>query len=177
MVRRYRSRVRIYFEILSVIQEEGKAPPTHILYKANLSHKRLQKYLEELMVAGAIEELEEEGVAVSMDLAVEGLAEGSAGGEVVEAVEGEAAFSMEAEAAPGEPMLPGGEAASEGEAGSVGNPVPTTLKVRKPVVKPSKKEGVKRAAKGKSKGKRARAGKGEKRGKSGKPSKLSLIHI
>lgn len=61
MVRRYRSRVRIYFEILSVIQEEGKAPPTHILYKANLSHKRLQKYLEELMVAGAIEELEEEG--------------------------------------------------------------------------------------------------------------------
>ncbi len=128
---------------------------------------------EELEEETPLEELEEEGVAVSMDLAVEGLAEGSAGGEVVEAVEGEAAFSMEAEAAPGEPMLPGGEAASEGEAGSVGNPVPATLKVRKPVVKPSKKEGVKRAAKGKSKGKRAEAGKEEKRGKSGKPSKKS----
>jgi len=61
LVKHYRSRIRIYFEILETIRLEGRAPPTHILYRANLSHERLQRYLAELKQVGAIEELVEDG--------------------------------------------------------------------------------------------------------------------
>jgi predicted transcriptional regulator len=42
---RYRSKGRIFADILRVVKQEGSAKPTHILYKANLSHDRLTKYL------------------------------------------------------------------------------------------------------------------------------------
>jgi predicted transcriptional regulator len=50
-----RSVLRINLDILNAIREEGDAKPTHILYKANLSHERLVKYLEDLTAKGLIE--------------------------------------------------------------------------------------------------------------------------
>jgi predicted transcriptional regulator len=42
---RYSSKGRIFADILRAVKESGRAKPTHILYKANLSHDRLTKYL------------------------------------------------------------------------------------------------------------------------------------
>jgi predicted transcriptional regulator len=54
---KYRSQLRIYVDIMRVIQREGnQAKPTRILYGANLSHDRLIKYLEELKKLGVIQE-------------------------------------------------------------------------------------------------------------------------
>ena len=54
---KYRSQMRIYVDIMRVIQREGnEAKPTRILYGANLSHDRLVKYLEELKGLGVIQE-------------------------------------------------------------------------------------------------------------------------
>ncbi|MEM0271336.1 MAG: winged helix-turn-helix domain-containing protein [Thermoprotei archaeon] len=49
-----RSKLKIYMDILRVIEEEGEAIPTHILYKANLSHDRLTAYLGDLEGRGLI---------------------------------------------------------------------------------------------------------------------------
>ena len=54
---KYRSQLRIYVDIMRVIQRESnEAKPTRILYGANLSHDRLMKYLEELKALGVIQE-------------------------------------------------------------------------------------------------------------------------
>jgi predicted transcriptional regulator len=54
---KYRSQLRIYVDIMRVIQRENnQAKPTRILYGANLSHDRLVKYLEELKALGVIQE-------------------------------------------------------------------------------------------------------------------------
>lgn len=54
---KYRSQMRIYVDIMRVIQRENnQAKPTRILYGANLSHDRLLKYLDELKNLGVIEE-------------------------------------------------------------------------------------------------------------------------
>jgi predicted transcriptional regulator len=54
---KYRSQLRIYVDIMYVIQRENnQAKPTRILYGANLSHDRLIKYLEELQALGVIQE-------------------------------------------------------------------------------------------------------------------------
>jgi predicted transcriptional regulator len=54
---KYRSQLRIYVDIMHVIQRENnKAKPTRILYGANLSHDRLMKYLEELRGLEVIQE-------------------------------------------------------------------------------------------------------------------------
>jgi predicted transcriptional regulator len=50
-----RSVLRINLDILNAVREEGDAKPTHILYRANLSHERLVKYLDELTNKGLIE--------------------------------------------------------------------------------------------------------------------------
>jgi predicted transcriptional regulator len=52
---RYRSKGRIFADILKAIQEGGKVKVTHILYKANLSHDRLTKYLGQLEESELIE--------------------------------------------------------------------------------------------------------------------------
>jgi len=47
---RKRTRLEIINDILRVIQEKnGKAKPTQILYKSNLSHFLLKDYLDELI--------------------------------------------------------------------------------------------------------------------------------
>jgi len=51
---RYRSKGRIFSDILTVVRQEGSARPTHILYKANLSHDRLTKYLGMLEDSGLL---------------------------------------------------------------------------------------------------------------------------
>jgi predicted transcriptional regulator len=55
-----RSALRINLDILNAVKDEGNAKPTHILYKANLSHDRLVRYLEELTAKGLIE-VQQEG--------------------------------------------------------------------------------------------------------------------
>ncbi len=55
---KYRSQMRIYVDIMRVVQrEENHAKPTRILYGANLSHDRLVKHLSELIALGVIEEV------------------------------------------------------------------------------------------------------------------------
>lgn len=51
---RYRSKGRIFSDILTAVKLEGSARPTHILYKANLSHDRLTKYLGMLEDSGLL---------------------------------------------------------------------------------------------------------------------------
>ena len=43
-----RSKFEIIYDILALIQREGKIKPTHVLYKGNLSYDRLKKYIGEL---------------------------------------------------------------------------------------------------------------------------------
>jgi predicted transcriptional regulator len=47
-------------DILNAVRELGNAKPTHVMYKANLSHDRLTKYLEGLILKGLIE-MKQEG--------------------------------------------------------------------------------------------------------------------
>ena len=54
-VQKYRSKTRIFADILHAVQEDGDAKVTHILYKANLSHDRLTKYLGQLEESGLLQ--------------------------------------------------------------------------------------------------------------------------
>lgn len=57
----YRSRIRIYADILRTISSNGgEARPTRILYRANLTHKRLTKYLRKLEELGLITEVKKD---------------------------------------------------------------------------------------------------------------------
>lgn len=59
---RPRSRARIFADIIEAIENEGKARPTHIMYKANLAYERLLKYLNEMERSGLIKKEEGEKV-------------------------------------------------------------------------------------------------------------------
>ena len=59
-VQKYRSKGRLLAAILRAVKDDGKAKPTHILYKANLSHDRLTKYLTQLEDSGLLEKSVEE---------------------------------------------------------------------------------------------------------------------
>jgi predicted transcriptional regulator len=57
---RPRSALKIYLDILITVRDEGNTKPTRILYKANLSHDRLVKYLGELTTKGLLDERQDE---------------------------------------------------------------------------------------------------------------------
>ncbi|MEK6812966.1 MAG: winged helix-turn-helix domain-containing protein [Nanoarchaeota archaeon] len=51
-----RNKIETIVDILEVIRNKGKLKTTHILYKSNLSHKKLKVLLEELMEKKMIKE-------------------------------------------------------------------------------------------------------------------------
>ena len=55
-----RERLQVIFDILKTIQDKnGKAGPTHILYKSNLSHQMMDEYLKDLEHKGFLLEVQE----------------------------------------------------------------------------------------------------------------------
>lgn len=68
----YRSRTRIYADILnSIMKHGGKSGPTRILYGANLSYDRLMKHLSQLIELGLVQE-EKEGDEIVFKLTDKG---------------------------------------------------------------------------------------------------------
>ncbi|NQU78305.1 winged helix DNA-binding protein [Candidatus Woesearchaeota archaeon] len=52
-----RNRLTVIHDILRVIQKKNsKIKPTHIIYKANLSHAMLEEYMKEMIEKGFVEE-------------------------------------------------------------------------------------------------------------------------
>ena len=55
---KYRSQMKILADMLEAIESDGgKSLPTRIMFKANLSYDRLEKYISDLMLLGLVEEL------------------------------------------------------------------------------------------------------------------------
>ena len=54
MRKTYRSRVRIYYDILNAVLNQGHARVAAIMRDANLPYDRLQRYLEELVEKGLL---------------------------------------------------------------------------------------------------------------------------
>lgn len=52
-----RSKTQILLDVLTTVQKEnGTIKKTHIMYHANLTHKRLERYLQILLLNNSLEE-------------------------------------------------------------------------------------------------------------------------
>ncbi len=58
MVKDYRSKARIYADILASVASQVYAKPTKIMLDANLSYDRLSRYLETLVERGLLERVD-----------------------------------------------------------------------------------------------------------------------
>ncbi len=57
-----RSRLEVIYDLLNSIKEKGGTiKPTHLLYKSNLSHKKMTEYITELIGKGFIEAKNKDG--------------------------------------------------------------------------------------------------------------------
>lgn len=57
-----RTKIEIIYDILVAIQKKGgKIKPTHLLYKSNLSYKKMLEYVNELISKGMVGEDEFKG--------------------------------------------------------------------------------------------------------------------
>lgn len=57
-----RTKIEIVHDILKAIQDKGgRIKPTHLLYKSNLSHKKMIEYVNELMAKEMMTEEELKG--------------------------------------------------------------------------------------------------------------------
>ena len=57
-----RTKIEIIHDILNAIQKKGgKIKPTHLLYKSNLSYKKMLEYIGELLHKGMVGEEEVKG--------------------------------------------------------------------------------------------------------------------
>ena len=54
-----RTKIEIIHDMLHAILTKGKMKPTHVMYKANLSHHLLKQYLDELVSKEMIKEIKE----------------------------------------------------------------------------------------------------------------------
>ncbi len=50
-----RNKMEIVYDILAIVQNSRGAKKTHLMYKANLSHKQMKTYLDELLEKGFVE--------------------------------------------------------------------------------------------------------------------------
>lgn len=49
-----RTSLDIIYDILTLVKKKPNIKKTHLMYKSNLSHKRLEEYLEKLFSTGAL---------------------------------------------------------------------------------------------------------------------------
>ncbi len=56
-----RDRTDIIHDMLVALRDKGALPPTRLMYKANLAHRQLKGYLEELVEKGLVAEERRKG--------------------------------------------------------------------------------------------------------------------